>query len=432
MANILFLTPYYPPENGAAAVRMGDTATRLAASGHRVTVLTTLPGYPTGVVAPAYRGRLPQEEVLLGVRVIRVWSYITPRTAFVPRVLAQLSFGCLAALLAGGRIGRPDLLIVESHPLFNLLSGRWLAWRRRCPLVLAVSDLWPESAVQLGVLRNRWLIRLATCLEWSSYRRASLIWALSRGIAEHIVAAGIPRERVLLLTNGVDLSLFAPRSQAQARAELGWAQRFTVLYAGTCGLSHGLSTVVEAAAELRTYAEIQFVLLGDGVEKARLQAQAQALGLSNLLFCQQQAHERMPLVLAAADVCLVPMRRLPLFAGRLPLKMFEIMACARPFLLGAQGEARQLAVEEAGAALFSEPENAQDLARGILYLYRSPAERERLGQRGRAFVVKHHDRDRLTALLAWRLARLLPEPAPSAADPQAAGVPKGEPGPRTH
>jgi glycosyltransferase involved in cell wall biosynthesis len=417
MANILFLTPYYPPENGAAAVRMGETATRLVACGHCVSVLTTRPSYPTGVVAPAYRGPLPREEILQGVRVIRVWSYITPRSTFVSRVLAQLSFGCLAALLAGRRIGRPDLLIVESHPLFNTISGRWLAWRRRCPLVLTVSDLWPESAVQLGVLRNRWLIRLAEWLEWSSYRRASLIWALSCGIARRIVAGGIPHERVLLLTNGVDLSLFVPRPQAQARAALGWTERFTVLYAGTYGLSHGLTTVVEAAARLRAYDEIRFVLLGDGVEKARLQARAQALGLTNLIFYQEQAHERMPLVLAAADVCLVPLRRLPLFAGRLPLKMFEIMACARPFLLGVQGEARQLAVEEAGAALFSEPENAEDLARGILYLYRSPAERERLGQRGRAFVVKHYDRDHLTALLARHLARLLGEGEPGQRNP---------------
>lgn len=417
MANILFITPYYLPEKGAAAVRIGETAARLVKRGHAVTVLTTLPNYPTGIIPPEYRGPLPQEEILHGVKVIRVWSYITQKKRFLFRILAQLSFGCLSPLLARKRVGHPDLIIVESHPLFNTIAGRFLAWRKRCPSILTVSDLWPESAVQLGVLRNRWLIRLAEWLEWSGYRRASLIWALSQGIHDQIVEKGIPQERVLLLTNGVDLSLFTPLPQVQARAELGWEDRFTLLYAGTYGLSHGLSVVIEAAAHLREYRDIHFVFLGDGVEKTRLVARAREHALTNLTFCDAQPHERMPLVLAAADVCLVPMRKLPLFEGRLPLKMFEVMASARPFILGVEGEARQLAVEEAGAAIAAEPENAQDLAKSILHLYKHPEERKLLGQRGRQFVEAKYDRDHLTAILDTYIAKLLNEQHLSATAP---------------
>src|SRR5215813_15207229 len=165
MSHILFIAPYYPPEKGAAAVRVSETATRLVRRGHQVTVLTTVPNYPTGIVPTQYRGRLLQEEDLDGVRVIRVWSYVSPNKGFLRRILAQISFGCLAPLLGGKAVGHPDVIIVESHPLFNAIAGRILARRKHCPFIFMVSDLWPESAVQLGVLRNRVLIRLAEWLE---------------------------------------------------------------------------------------------------------------------------------------------------------------------------------------------------------------------------------------------------------------------------
>lgn len=413
MASLLFITPYYAPEKGAAAVRISETATRLVKRGHTVTVLTTLPNYPTGVVPPEYRGRLPQTEILAGVKVIRVWSYISPKKSFLHRILAQLSFGCLAPLLGRKSVGQPDLIIVESHPLFNAIAGRFLAWRKRCPFIFTVSDLWPESAVQLGVLRNRLLIRLAEWLEWSTYRRASLIWALSAGIRDQIVARGIPAERVFLLTNGVDLSLFVPMEQSRARTALGWDQRFTILYAGTYGLSHGLSTVLEAAARLQDRPDMHFIFLGDGVEKTELQVRVQKNALANVTFAQACPHDAMPQVLAGADICLVPMRKLPLFAGRLPLKMFEIMASARAFILGVAGEARQLAVEEAGAAIYAEPEDVNALVESILYLYEHPGERALLGQRGREFVEAKYSRDQLTAALDEHITALL---NPSGAD----------------
>lgn len=407
MANILFITPYYLPEKGAAAVRIGETASRLVRYGHTVNVLTTVPNYPTGIVPLEYRGRLPQEEIVDGVNIIRVWSYINQRSSFLHRILAQLSFGCLSPLLAGKRIGQPDIIIVESHPLFNVIAGRFVAWRKKRPFLLTVSDLWPESAVQLGVLRNRLLIRLAERLEWSSYKKASLIWALSQGIHDQIIQKGIQQDRVMLLTNGADLTLFTPMPRTQARAELGWENIFTVLYAGTYGLSHKLSTILEAAEQLREYVDIRFVFVGDGVDKTALIKQAQERMLMNVTFQDAQPHKSMPKVLAAADVCLVPMRKLPLFEGRLPLKMFEIMACARPFILGVEGEAYKLAVHEAKAAIPVEPENAQALATAILHLYNHPGESEYLGKQGRAFVEAHFDRDQLVEQLNAHIQALL-------------------------
>jgi len=412
MTRILFLAPYYPPEKGAAAVRVSETAIRLVKLGHQVTVLTTLPNYPTGIVPEEYRGHLLQEEELEGVRVVRFWSYASPNKGFLRRVLAHLSFGCLAPLLGGRAVGHPDVIIVESHPLFNAIAGRVLARSKRCPFIFMVSDLWPASAIELGVLRNRVLIWLAEWLERSTYKRAGLIWALSKGIRDGIIQCGIPQERVFLLTNGADLSKFCPLPQMQARAELGWDERFTVLYAGTFGLSHRLTTVLEAARQMQDRADIHFIFVGDGSEREELMAKAQRWELKNVTFEEAQPHDRMPLVLAGADVCVVPMRNLPLFEGRLPLKMFEVMACARPILLGVEGEARRLAEQEAHAAIYVEPENVEALVAGILYLQEHPEEAKLLGLRGRAYVEAHYDRDQLTAELDAHIARLLGKKLP--------------------
>src|SRR6266852_1570279 len=152
MTHILFVTPYYPPEITAPAVRIGETAMRLVKRGHQVTVLTTFPNFPTGIVPPEYRGRVIQHEMHDGVRIVRVWSYFSPNKGFLRRILAQLSFGCLAPFLGWKAIGRPDVIIVESPPLFDAIAGCLLAFFKRRPFIFTVADLWPEAAIQMGIL----------------------------------------------------------------------------------------------------------------------------------------------------------------------------------------------------------------------------------------------------------------------------------------
>ncbi len=415
MTHILFVTPYYPPEKGAAQVRISETARYLAHRGYEVTVLTTVPNYPSGIVPPEYRGHVTQQEVCDGIRIVRVWSYVSPNKGFLRRILAQLSFGCLAPILGGKAVGRPDVIIVESPPLFDAVAGRILVWLKHCPFIFTVSDLWPESAVQLGMLHNRLLIRVAEWLEWSTYQRAGTIWALTEGIRDALVQRGLPPERIFRLTNGVDLVRFRPLPQAEARAELGWDDRFTVLYAGTHGLAQGLSLVLDAAEYLSHRADIHFVLVGDGAAKEALIMAARRRHLEQITFLDPQPHARMPFILAAADACLVPLRKLPLFEGALPSKMYEAMACARPILLGLDGEARQLAEAEAGAAVYFEPENPAALASAILFLRESPEVAESLGRRGRAFVEAHFDRNHLTAVLEERIRVLVEKKMPASA-----------------
>jgi colanic acid biosynthesis glycosyl transferase WcaI len=422
MSHILFVTPYYPPDIGAAMVRISETAKLLVKRGHRVTVLTTVPHYPSGIVPPAYRGHLLQREVRDGVRVVRIWSYVSPNKGFLRRILAQFSFACLAPVLGWKEVDHPDVIIVESPPLFDAIAGRVLAWRKRCPFIFTVADLWPEAAIQMGVLRNRVLIRLAEWLEWSTYRRANLVWVVTEWIRDTLIQRGLSPERILLLTNGVDLTKFRPLPKAQARTELGWDDRFTALYAGTQGPSQGLTTLLQAAEQLRDRTDIRIVLVGDGASKADLVAEAQRLDLSNVTFLDPQPHDSMPRLLAASDVCLIPVLKTPFHEGVLPFKMFEAMASARPILLGMDGEARRVAETEAGAAVCFEPENAAELVSAIVYLREHPEAAELLGQRGRAFAEARFDRDHLTTMLEEHIAMLLEKSAPASTSAIPGGV----------
>lgn len=407
MTHVLFVTPYYPPEKAAPAVRLSETAKGLVKRGYQVTVLTTVPNYPTGIVPREYRGTIVRREVIDGVHVVRVWSYIAANKGFFRRILAQLSFGCLAPLLGWRDVGHPDIIIVESPPLFDAIAARLLSWGKRCPFIFLVSDIWPESAVQLGALRNRLLIWLAERLEWSTYLLASAIWAVTEGIRDILIVRGLKPERVFLLTNGVDTARFRPLPRHEARARVGWDDRFTVLYVGTHGLAQDLSTVLDAAVQLKLQPHIRFVFVGDGAAKASLVTQAREQGLLNVSFLDPVPHEQVPVLITAADACLVPLRRLPLFEGALPSKMYEMMACERPVLLGVDGEARRLAVQEARAAIYVEPEDADSLVSAILNLYEHPEIAQALGQNGRAFVMEHFDRQRLISILEERIHALL-------------------------
>lgn len=407
MARILLIAQYYPPEIGAIPSYTSEMAARLVRRGHEVTVVTTLPNYPTGIVHPDYRRGKNRRETRDGVTIVRVWSATSPKKRFLHRLASYLTFALLAPLTAARAVGQPDIMIGVAPPLFTSIAVRLLAWRKRCPFIFNVGDLWPESAIQLGVLKNPVLIWLAERLEWSTYRRAGAIWALTEGIRDTLVRRGIPAAKVFMLPLGVDTARFQPMPRAQARALLGMDDRFTLLYAGNIGLAQGLDTVIEAADELRDRPDIRLLLVGNGAAKPDLVAQAERRGLDNVVFVDSQPPEHMPAIIAAADACLVSLRKLPLFDGALPSKMFEFMACARPLVLSVDGEARRVAERDAMAAIFAEPENAQALAGAVRALRDDPRLGPRLGANGRAYVDAHYDRERLVASLEERIETLL-------------------------
>lgn len=392
---ILFLTQYFPPETGAAQNRLSDLASRLADAGHSVTVLTALPSYPTGRIFDGYRGRLWVKENQNGVKVVRTWLYTTKKKGFVPRVLNYFCFSIIAFF--GGLVTARgiDAIFVESPPLFVGVTGYLLSKVKHAKFVLNISDLWPESAVVLGMLQNRHLIKLATSVEEGLYRRASLVTGQTQGIVSSIQSR-IRLTRVVLLTNGIAPEFPAKvdnarRSRARTRKEFGFGTKFTVAYAGVHGLAQGLDSIIHAARMLSSHKEIQFVFFGDGPQKPHLQLIAAETGLTNILFLPPVTISRMPDLLAAVDVSIVPLKNDPLFKGALPSKLFETIGAGVPVIAAVDGEARRF-VKESRGGLVVEPENPPELAEAILLLRDDVGLRQMLSEHGRTYVENNYNR----------------------------------------
>lgn len=392
---ILFLTQYYPPETGAAQNRLSDLAKRLTRAGHHVTVLTALPSYPKGEIYPGYRGRIVMTEDDAGIPVVRTWTYATKKKSFLPRILNYLSFSVLSVIVGWRTIENSDVVFVESPPLFIGFSGYLLSKLKHAKFVLNISDLWPESAVALGVLRNRRLIRWVTRAEEWLYQSASLVTGQTQGIVDSIERR-CPEIRVHLMTNGVSPEFITSAAEAYAnrdciRREFGVAGKFVVGFAGLHGLAYALEAVLKAASVLANFPEIHFLLIGEGPEKHWLQEKAKLDGLANISFFSSLPAARMPEIFSAMDVELIPLRRHDLFKGMLPAKLFEAMGAGVPLIGALQGEAQRI-LKNANCGICVEPEDAQAMAEAILTLLRDPALRRKLGENGRAYVSNHYNR----------------------------------------
>ncbi len=380
---ILFLCQYFPPEPGAPAARVHEHAREWARLGHEVTVVCGLPHYPAGVVAPEYRGRLLAEERVDGVRVLRCWLYATPNRGVLRRSLSFATFLASATLAALFRGGRADVVCATSPQLLCGLAGWLAAALRRRPFVFEVRDLWPQQIVDLGVITHPLVIGPLRALEGFLYRRARAVVTVAPATTEELAGRGVPREKLHTIPNGIDLEFFrpGPRENAVRREHCGGAD-FVALYIGAHGLSQGLEVVVDAAERLCARRDIRFVLAGDGARRDAVAALAREKGLENITFLPAQPKALMPEFYAAADVCLVPLLRRGVFLTNIPSKMFEIMACARPMILGALGQARAL-MEEAGAGVAVPPEDGAALAGAVAALADDPDRRAALGAAGR-------------------------------------------------
>ncbi len=406
---ITFLTQYFPPEIGAPQTRMFELAKRLHKGGDKVTVVTAFPNYPTGIVHDGYRGRFAMEEWMDGVRVLRRWVFATRNAGFFKRVLNHFSF-VASSLTAIGSAGPTDVIFVQSPPLPIALAALAFSRIKRAPFVFNVSDVWPQSAIELGVLRNRLAIRLAETLEWQTYRRAARVTVPTPGILESLAERGLPRDKMVLLTNGVDVRTFDPQPRDRRLADsLGLNGEKVFLYAGTHGLSQGLEVILEAA-KLTARPDIVFVLAGDGADKEALVARAEAEHLTNVRFLPTQPKSKMPALLNLAYAAIVTLKPLGVFKSALPSKMFESMAVAQPIVASTWGEAAEL-VQTAGCGIVTPPGDAQALHDAVESLASDPLAAKEMGSRGRAYVVDHFNRKKI----AEQLRELLREVASASA-----------------
>jgi colanic acid biosynthesis glycosyl transferase WcaI len=382
---VLFLTHYYPPELGAAPARIAALAHGLARRGVEVTVHTGFPHYPSGVILPPYRNRPLKRERDGPVRVVRSAVYPTANRGFARRLADHATFAA-SAVASAGASGPVDVVVAESPPLFTAAAGVAYAARKRAALALNISDLWPESAIELGALREG--ARPATAaaaLARRCYRRADLITAPTAGIVATLSARAEGAEKVVQVPPAVDLERFARAPAGAPRA----AAPLRVLYAGTLGLAQGLPGLVRAAA-LAGPDVVELLIAGSGGEEQALHAAIAAHGGANVRLLGSVAAEEIPALYAGVDAGVVPLRDLPIFAGALPTKLFEILAAGRPAIVAARGEAAQL-VSDAGAGLVVDPENPRALADAFLQLHSSPAQTLGMGRRAR-LAARRFDR----------------------------------------
>ncbi|HET7209963.1 MAG TPA: glycosyltransferase family 4 protein [Terriglobales bacterium] len=399
---ILYVCQYFPPEMGAPAARASELAKYWASEGHEVTVLTAFPNHPTGQIHPAYRSkfhRMLMREKIGGVEVVRTWLLPFPNRHGYERMLNYSSF-CLSASAAGICVRRPDVIIASSPQLLVGLCGLWLATWKRVPLIFEVRDLWPESLAAVGFADpksplNRTLSIVAGLL----YERADHIVVVSPAFQDRLTRYwGVPPEKISVIENGVETEIFSPSARDEAlRAQLGLADQFVVGYIGTIGVAHGLDMILQAATVLQQQMpEVIFLIVGEGAERERLETEVRSRGLANIRIVGQQPRERIPDFINACHAGLVTLRKAELFKTVIPTKMLEFMSCAKPVLLGVDGQAREI-LERANAGMFFEPESSSALISSIRRLRSTPALGGDFGNQGRQYILKHFTRQQSAA-----------------------------------
>jgi glycosyltransferase involved in cell wall biosynthesis len=400
--HIWLVTPYFPPEIGAASVRLGRLARYLASAGHRVTVLTGMPNYPTGVVEAPYRGRLAMRETWEGVDVCRVWVYATPNKGTLARLLSQFSL-TLTAALRGMFLSRPDVILLESHPLPIVLAGGWLKAVKRAPIVLNVSDLWPESAVEAGVLRaDSLIVRIASRVERWAYRGAAHIVAMTEGVREGIVVVSGDTSRVSLVTNGVDLERFRPGRadlRAEMRARFGLDRRFVVVHVGNLSLFHDFKTILDAAERLP---HITFWFVGDGAQGAYVRERA--AGMANVIFTGTVPFDDMPGVWAAADASVISMSDTRIAGGARPTKLYESLTAGVPVVAAIRGEGAAL-IEASGGGRVVPLGDDEAMASALRSLSDDADAWAEQGFAGRAYAERHFAPEAVAAAYAQILEK---------------------------
>jgi glycosyltransferase involved in cell wall biosynthesis len=413
---ILFFSHYFPPEVNAPANRTHEHCREWVRQGHDVHVVTCVPSHPVGKPFEGFRMRWYQHELVDGIHVHRVWTYLAPNRGVIRRTLNYLSFMPSAAFRAL-RLGRFDVAIGTS-PQFFCAMATWLYTRLRpTPWVFELRDLWPESIPAVGAMRKSLALKMLERLALRMYRDATTVVCVTRSFIDALVAYGIPADKLHFVPNGILPGFWRGASRADARAELGVTDD-TVLasYVGTIGMAHGLSTVLEAAARLRTEApHVRVLVVGDGADLDNLRTMAARDGLSNLTFIGLVPREKVPGILAASDIALVTLKPSDVFKTVLPSKMFEAMAARCAIALGVDGEARAT-LERAGAGIAFTPGDAGALVDAIRDLAGSAVRRSLMGAAGAEFVDREFSREvwalRYLEVLAGMLkTKVLAEPA---------------------
>jgi glycosyltransferase involved in cell wall biosynthesis len=398
--HILLIHQIFVSLDQPGGTRHHEIARYLKKQGHEVTVIGSSVSYLTGVKEDSQSRKQTDD---LGVTIIRSYTLPTMNRSFIWRVFSFISF-MISSFFNGLFVRDVDLVWGTTPPIFQAPTAWLLARLKGVPFLLEVRDLWPAFAVAVGVLKNKTLIRMSEWLERFLYCHADQVMVNSPGFIDHVKARGA--EHVALIPNGTDPEMFHPEAKGSSfREKHDLQDKFVLLYAGAHGLSNDLDVILEAAGQLQREKEIQFVLLGSGKEKTRLEKEAAERGLDNVLFLPPVPKVEMSEALAAADACLAILKPIEMYKTTYPNKVFDYMAAGRPIVLAIDGVIREV-VEEAQAGIFVPPGDPKSLAKTVREMASNPEKYRKMGLNGRQMIESQFSRERLAEEFTMLLEKM--------------------------
>lgn len=355
---ILFLTDNFPPEVNAPATRTYEHCKEWVKLGAEVTVITCFPNFPQGKVYEGYINQWKKTEFIDGIKVIRVWSYITANEGFIKRTLDYISFS-VTSFLAGLSV-KTDIIVATSPQFFNALGGRTLAFWKRKHWIMEVRDLWPESIKTVGAMKDNIFIRYFEWQEKRCYKSADTIVVVTDSFKEKLIEKGISTNKIKVIKNGANLNLYQPKAKNNELInELGLSGKKILGYIGTHGMAHKLDFILDCAKELKdTSPDYHFLFIGNGAEKKSLLEIVEKENLTNVTMLDSVPKDQVVEHLCILDAAIINLRKSDLFTTVIPSKIFETSAMQVPILIGVNGEAKEI-VEKYEAGLYYEPENVE-------------------------------------------------------------------------
>lgn len=384
---ILILSQNYIPEPDP---KMHILAKGLFERQHDVTVLTGFPNYPEGKIYTGYRQNFFKREKIDGVKIIRLPLYPDRSNSVVRRSLNYLSFPISASILGPWLCGRADLMFVY-HPPITLGIPAWIiSLLKTIPFVFEIQDMWPETLPATGMVSNPLILKCLAKLAAFTYSKASAITVISPGFKENLISKGVPSEKIHIFYNWAYEGNFSfPTPDTRLAKQLNLNSHFNILYAGNMGPAQGLHNVIEAAAKLTDLKDLQFVFLGIGIDRDRLEKMVEKKKLTNVKFLPRQPMEMMPSIYGIVDAVMIHLTNEPLFEITVPGKTQSCLLAGKPIIVAVNGDAANLVIK-AKAGLAVRAMNPEDLARAVRKLYAMlPEERETMGLNGRAYYFQH-------------------------------------------
>ncbi|MFK7812759.1 MAG: glycosyltransferase family 4 protein [Maribacter sp.] len=396
---LLFLTDNFPPEFNAPATRTHEHCKEWVKQGVEVTVITCAPNFPEGKVFTGYKNKWRQTEMVDGIKVIRVWTYISANKGFVKRIIDFLSFMVMS--FWAGIFIKTDLIVATSPQFFTAISGRWLSFWKRTKWVMEVRDIWPESITAVSGMNRNLIIRFFEFLELRMYKSAWKIITVTDSFKEQLInERGISADKIDVVKNGINTDMFSPMPKSEALLrQLQLQDKFIIGYIGTHGMAHKLDFILNCANKIENN-KIHFLFLGTGAEKENLLKFKEKLRLTNVTMLPPVAKKEVKEYISILDVGLVNLKKSNTFKSVLPSKIFELSGMHKPILIGVEGEAQKL-VQDYGVGMAFEPENTTDFVAKVEDIFKSNS----IEESNYSNILKDFDRN----ALASKMLRFLKE-----------------------